>query len=190
MFDPTPAPVTRELLQTREIVCRGYKRSDGLLEIEGELRDVTVESTDLPFHQVPAGGAIHDMRLVMTVDKDLVIQQVAAAMDAAANPYCFGAVASYPDLSGIRIGPGFRKRVIEAVGRAKGCTHLTELVERMANAAMQTQFSVNRAENTRRVAAGGSKVPATKPWVIGTCYGYREDGEAVRIVWPNGFQTK
>jgi hypothetical protein len=72
------------------------------------------------------------------------------------------------------------------VGGVKGCTHMTELLERMASTAMQTMFSTYRAEATRRRQTATEQVIAVRPWVIGTCHAYREDGDAVRLLWPEG----
>ena len=73
MLMSTPPNVpSRGLLHTRKIVCTGYARSDGLFDIEGHLRDISTEGTDLFFKEVAAGGDIHAMRVVMTVDADMV----------------------------------------------------------------------------------------------------------------------
>ncbi|UVE17120.1 DUF2889 domain-containing protein [Pseudomonas sp. LS44] len=176
---------SRELLHTREIVCRGYLRSDGLFDIEGQLVDSTGAPTDLPFHTVAAGGAIHDMRLVMTLDADMVIQQIAADTATGASPFCGEISSAYASLQGLKIGPGFKQQVKARVGGTQGCTHITELVERMASTAMQTMFSLIRAQASKRRASGEQSV-TVRPWVVGTCHAYREDGEAVRLLWPQG----
>ena len=36
---PLPDPVPREPLHTRRVECRGYRRADGLWDIEGHLVD-------------------------------------------------------------------------------------------------------------------------------------------------------
>lgn len=177
---------TRTLLHTREIICKGYQRSDGLLDIEGCLVDLTNEPTDLPFHRVPQGGAIHDMRLVMTLDADMVIQQINAVTATGASQFCGEASAVYSRLVGLKIAAGFKQKTKAIIGGSKGCTHLTELLERMASTAMQTMFSIYRAEASHRRATATQKVIAVRPWVIGTCHAYREDGDAVRLLWPEG----
>lgn len=123
-------PLTRTLLHTREIICKGYQRSDGLLDIEGRLLDLTNEPTDLPFHQVPGGGAIHDMHLVMTLDTDMVIQNITATTAVGASQFCAGAAPVYSRLQGLKITKGFKQQMKTIVGGTSGCTHLTELLER------------------------------------------------------------
>ena len=183
--EPADAP-NRTLLHTREIICKGYLRSDGLFDVEGRLQDLTNEPTDLPFHRVPQGGTIHDMRLVMTIDADMVIQHITAVTTTGASQFCGEAAAVYSGLAGLKIAAGFKKNMKAIVGGATGCTHLTELLERMANVAMQTLFSTYRTEATRRRETGEQQVIAVRPWVIGTCHAYREEGDAVRLLWPEG----
>jgi hypothetical protein len=176
----------RILLHTREITCKGYQRSDGLFDIEGRLQDLTNEPTDLPFHHLGHGGTIHDMRLVMTFDADMVIRHVTAQTATGASPFCAGAAPAYSALVGLTIASGFKQKLKAIVGGANGCTHMTELLERMASTAMQTIFSTYRTEAARRRAASAQREIAVRPWVIGTCHAYREDGEAVKLLWPQG----
>lgn len=182
---PNESP-TRTLLHTREIICKGYQRSDGMFDIEGRLVDLTNEPTDLPFHRVPSGGAIHDMRLVMTLDADMVIQHISAVTATGASQFCGEAAAAYSRLTGLKIASGFKQKMKAIVGGVSGCTHMTELLERMASTAMQTIFSTYRAEAARRRATSTEQVVAVRSWVIGTCHAYREDGDAVRLLWPQG----
>ena len=185
MTTTTPA-LTRTLLHTREIICRGYQRSDGFLEIEGRLQDLTNAPTDLPFHRVGEGGTIHDMRLVMTVDTDMVIQHIEATTEVGASPFCTEISSAYAGLQGLKIAAGFKRKMKDIVGGANGCTHLTELLERMANTAMQTLFSTYRAQASLRAVTGEQRPVAVRPWVVGTCHAYREEGDAVRLLWPQG----
>ncbi|PNB73529.1 molybdopterin-guanine dinucleotide biosynthesis protein MobB [Pseudomonas sp. GW456-E7] len=178
--------MTRTLLHTREIVCKGYQRSDGVFDIEGRLQDLTNEATDLPFHHVPHGGTIHDMRLVMTLDADMVIQNIEATTATGATPFCAEASVVYSRLRGLKIAAGFKKNMKAIVGGSIGCTHLTELLERMASTAMQTMFSAYRTAASQGRASGTEQVVAVRSWVIGTCHAYREDGDAAKLLWPQG----
>ncbi len=104
---PASSAVERRLLHTREVVCHGYRRADGLYDIEGRMRDLTAEGTWMIFHGLEAGEAIHDMRLVLTIDTELVIHRAEAFMDSTATPYCGPAAEAYGQLVGLKIGPGF-----------------------------------------------------------------------------------
>lgn len=175
---------TRQLLHTRNITCTGYLRSDGLFDIEGRLLDTKGCDTDLPFGIIAAGGALHQMTIVMTVDADLVIQHVEARSEVVPAPYCKQISHAYAALKGLKIGAGFKKRVAERVGGEQGCTHLTELLGPMATTLIQTTAPVFREQlRLREAEEPGFKRP--KHWVIGTCHTYRVDGEAVRTHWPD-----
>lgn len=186
MTATSPDLPVRTLLHTREIICKGYQRSDGLFDIEGRLLDLTNEPTDLPFHRVPSGGAIHDMRLVMTLDSEMVIVSITALTATGASQFCGEAAAAYSRLVGLKIAAGFKQKMKAIVGGTSGCTHMTELLERMASTAMQTMFSTYRSQASQRRASGAQQVVAVRPWVIGTCHAYREEGDAVRLLWPQG----
>jgi hypothetical protein len=74
--------VRRELLHTRGIEIRGYKREDGLYDVEGHLVDTKPYDFKLAAGVRPAGEPVHGMWLRITVDRTLVIVDAAAAMDA------------------------------------------------------------------------------------------------------------
>lgn len=173
----------RRLLHRREIAFQGYLRDDGLLDIEARLQDITAVATPMPFGDLAAGDTIHDMCLTVTVDAELHIRSVRAVTAAGATPYCAEINGAYAGLAGLRIGPGFKQQVKERVGGIKGCTHLTELMNGLANAAMQTWFSLRREAGARQRRADAS-APLPRPFVVGTCHPYRLDGEATQVIWP------
>lgn len=177
--------VTRELLHTRKVQFDGYLRSDGLYEIEARIQDIARVGTALPFGSIEPGRSIHDMQMAMTVDGDMVIRSMRAVTLAGATPFCAAANAAYASLAGLKIGPGFKKQVKARVGGALGCTHLTELVDGMGTAFMQTWFYPRRAQMAR-VRKEQPEALQPRPWVIDTCHAYRSEGEAVQVVWPPG----
>ena len=67
--------VERELLHTRRVRYEGYKRADGLWDIEAHLTDVKNHDYKLKTGVRRAGQPIHDMWLRITVDR---IQQEVA----------------------------------------------------------------------------------------------------------------
>ncbi|MNJ26427.1 hypothetical protein D3C77_209100 [compost metagenome] len=74
-------------MHTREILCQGYLRSDGLLDIKGRLRDVPAHTSEPPFFRVEADQPVHDMRLVMTLEDEMVIQAIVATPTLGQRPY-------------------------------------------------------------------------------------------------------
>lgn len=180
---PEPA-AHRKLLHTREIVCEGYLRDDGRIDIEGRLRDLTAAQAQLAFHAVEAGGAIHDMRLVMTIDMDMHIHQLRALTAAGPTPFCAEINAAYDALQGLRIGAGFKRQVRERVGGAAGCTHLTEMVSTMAGTAVQVVLAMRREQHGS--TRGFSDDRGKGHWIVDTCHAYRSDGQAIRFLMGNG----
>ena len=123
------------------------------------------------------------MRLTVTLDADLVIQDVAAQTDTAPTPWCTDANPAYAVLKGLKIGPGFTRQVKALLGGTKGCTHLTELLGPLATTAMQTWFAVRRETGSMR-ALHEAEGPLPRPHVVDTCQAYRAEGQAIQVIWP------
>ena len=67
---PLSPPQERELLHSRDIVLRGYRRADGLYDIEAQLTDTKsygFGNRDRGY--IEAGEPIHGMWLRLTVDE-------------------------------------------------------------------------------------------------------------------------
>ncbi|MEF9897494.1 MAG: DUF2889 domain-containing protein [Pseudomonas sp.] len=174
-----PGQAKRRLLHTRQVICTGFERDDGMFDIEGRLLDTKAVDTDFPYGTVQANGVLHYMRVTMTVDRGLVIRKIYAVSEQAPTPVCDQINRAYSALVGISIGPGFRKRVAERVGGVKGCTHLTELLGPMATTAVQTMAPLMRMQQRQRAAQDPAyQLPGH--WVIGTCHAYHPDGDAAR----------
>lgn len=170
-----PEPEARERIHTRSIVCRGFRRTDGLFDIEGRFIDTR------PFAYVsdsrgdtPAGKALHHMQVRITLDNKRVIQSLVSAMPATPHWGCPEVNTNFQRIVGLSIGKGFKQALRERLGGIEGCTHVIGLLEAMAASALQT-FSSNL--NVPRKA--GEERPVTV-WkveaLIDTCYSYRADG--------------
>ncbi|MCY1293377.1 DUF2889 domain-containing protein [Pseudomonas jinjuensis] len=183
---PTHQP-GRRLLHTRQVTCTGYLRDDGLIEVEGRLLDTKPSDMVDVYRTVRAGEPLHQMRVVMVVDEEFVIRKVSAVTEAAPTPECPGIASAYAALEGLRIGPGFTRRVKERMGGIQGCTHLTELLGPMATTLYQSSMPLQvEAMRQRAVAEPGYEPP--RPFVIGACHAYRADGEPARRLqeqWSN-----
>lgn len=176
-----PANASRQPVHTRQVVCTGYVRDDGLLEIEGRLLDTRARHSSLFFKDVPAGNAIHAMRVVVTVDQELVVRHIEAQTDTGPTPYCAQINAAYQRLVGIAFRGGFMKDVKARLGGPNGCTHLTELLGPIATTAVQTRMalqSAGRAPAGTRPSGDDVRVSAMRD----TCYAWRENGEVMQIV--------
>ncbi|MOA31164.1 hypothetical protein D3C78_1523070 [compost metagenome] len=120
------------------------------------------------------------MHIVMTVDADFVIHDVRTRSEATPTPYCGVNNTVYEALRGLRIGSGFKKQLAERVGGVKGCTHLNELLGRMATSVYQTVSLLEYDAEYRK--ANPDFRPSLQEWIVGTCHAYREDGDVVRIL--------
>jgi hypothetical protein len=173
-----PASTGRRQVHLRRITCTGFQREDGLWDIEGRLTDTKPEAVSLPEREVAADEAIHDMLVCLTIDREFVIR--AAWARTLSGPYrvCGEINASYGQLVGVRIEPGFTQNVKRLFRGVLGCTHLTELLPPMATTAYQVLW-------TERSKARDSAATGTSP--LGGCHALRLDGEVVRLHFSEGF---
>src|ERR1700754_4725190 len=70
----------RRAMHTREVICRGYLRDDGLWDIEGSITDVKAYS--VPDSQTVAGEPVHHMLMRLTIDNDFVVHDVEVSTEA------------------------------------------------------------------------------------------------------------
>ena len=173
-----PLPVTeveRELTHTRRVRYEGYKRADGLWDIEAHLLDTKNHDFHLKTGVRRAGQAIHDMWLRVTIDRELNIVDAQASMDAVPYPGgCETIPPAYRKLIGLNLVRGFRKKSWEQLGSIKGCTHLTELLAGLPTAAIQT-FAGEMPEEGEHGA---------KPFQLDQCHALQTDGETVKRWYP------
>ena len=173
---PLSKPVPRRHRHTRQIDCAGYRREDGLWDIEGHLVDTKPYAyVDRDAKEVAPQSPIHDMWIRLTIDMEMLIHQAEAKTDASPYPICAAVNPDFSLLEGITIGPGWIKIVMQRMGGALGCTHLVELLRPVATTAYQTQFEARR-ENTQ---------PGHPPAMLNTCYALSAKNDVVRVHWPD-----
>lgn len=178
---PLPEPVPREPVHTREVQCRGYRRADGLWDIEGRLVDTkTYPFTNAFRGEIPPGEPLHAMWLRLTVDDELVVRDVVAVTDAGPYAVCPAITPAFATLKGLRIGPGWRREVLGRLGGVKGCTHLVELLWPLATAAYQTVYPILARE---RPAVTQDQPPAH----LDSCHALARDGDVVRRHHPRWY---
>lgn len=183
---PLSPPKKRKLLHTREIVCQGFLRDDGLMEVEASLVDT--KPFDFPNKDrgghIKAGEALHGMSIRIALDDQFVIKEAEAVMDDTPYNYCKSVATIFSKLVGIRITSGWRGKVREVMGGAKGCTHLTELLGPMATTAFQTLVSMNGPADEEH--------PHTEyvPYLINSCHTHAEDSPVVEMNWPEFYKPK
>ena len=171
-------PAARKHLHTRTISCEGFEREDGLFEIEAQIVDQKTYAVDEPIRgHRPAGAHVHDMQVRLTLERDMTVRAIEVATNHAPYDICPSVAPGYQALVGAKIGGGWRKAVTEAVGRTKGCTHISELLMPMATVAFQTM-------GNWKPAPASSPEAAHKPAFIDGCKAWASDGPVVKKLFP------
>lgn len=178
---PLPVPADRELIQTRRIEVSSYRRNDGQWDVEGRLVDTAAFAIPNKFRgEIAAGEPIHDMNLRLTLNENVEITEVAAAMDSVPYAICPAIEGAFQKLKGIRIGPGWNSRVRELLGGVQGCIHMVDLLRPVGTVGFKT---VKReAGKLDREAAARSDA---EPYQINTCHTHASDGPVVKERWPH-----
>jgi Protein of unknown function (DUF2889) len=197
---PLPSPQPREAIHTRAIEINGYRRADGLYDLEAHLTDTkTFGQTNYDRGYIAAGEPVHDMWLRLTVDDAMQIVGVDAVSDKTPYVMCPAAAPNFSRLIGLRIKAGFLRDANQLVGGSMGCTHLRELLQQMATTAFQTINPTKVRQEMR--AEGVDDVPGSDktdaritekmggpPKILNTCLAYADNGPLVKRRWPNLYQ--
>ena len=124
-----------------------------------------------------AGEPIHDMLIRLTLDGDMTVQAAEASTESSPFSMCGDVTQAFSKLVGLKVGPGWRKAVAQAMGGVHGCTHLRDLVMGpLAVTAFQTIFPARKKR--------GNPGPGKKSPLIDSCYAFRTDGPVVQARWP------
>jgi hypothetical protein len=172
---PLAPAVDRTPLHQRCIDLHGYRRADGAFDIEGRLVDT--KGYDQPLlgsdRVVPAGEAVHDMSVRLTVSEQLVVLAVAASSDATPFAICPEAASTLQAVVGLRVGPGWTQAIKQRLGGVKSCTHLAEMLITMGTAAYQTVVPYNRLHGAE---TDGFQLEKK----VDSCYAYAAGRDVVR----------
>ena len=100
---PLSPPPGRELLHSRDIVLRGYRRADGLYDIEAQLTDTkSYGSANRDRGYIDAGEPIRRMWLRLTVDEERRVVASEAASDHTPYAVSPSAAPNFSRLAGLR----------------------------------------------------------------------------------------
>jgi Protein of unknown function (DUF2889) len=166
--------VPRDPIHARHIDCRGYRRSDGLWDIEGHLTDAKSYGFANAFRgEIAPGEPIHDMWLRLTLDNELTVIRAKAVTAAGPFAVCPAITPAFAKLEGLKIGPGWRRAVQARLGGVQGCTHLVELLGPLATTAYQT---IHAWRARHEPEAASDRVPS----LLDSCHALARDGEVVR----------
>jgi hypothetical protein len=174
----TPA-LPRSRLHLRRVSYQGYRRADGLFDIEAFLTDTKDHDVTLLSGLRPAGEPVHDMQVRVTIDRDFTIHAIEAHTDRMPYPGSCDAIhPSYEKLVGANLVSGFRKRLHDELGSVRGCTHITELLGYLPTAAVQTFAGLRRREDDG----------PGKPFQLDRCHALETTGDAVRRYYPKWYR--
>jgi hypothetical protein len=176
-----PVPeVERELLHTRRIRYEGYRRADGLWDIEGHLTDIKNHGYALKTGVRRAGQPVHSMWLRLTIDRALNVVDAEASADAVPYPGgCEKIAPFYRQLIGLNLGRQFRKKARELLGGVRGCTHLTEMLAGMPTAAIQSFAGEMKEEQD----------DGSRPFQLDQCHALETTTETVRKWYPKWYRA-
>lgn len=182
---PLPPPSERELLTRRTITCEGFRRTDGLFDIEGRLVDTRGVVHDYGWRPpIAPGGSIHEMLVRMTVDGDGKIVAMVGVTDAAPYPTCREVAPNLERLVGLTVAGGFKQTMRQRVGRTAGCTHIVTLLEAMANNAVQTLAAAVRSKGSHAVFQRFGVRDRSRHPLLDTCHTYAASSPIVAEIWP------
>ncbi|MBP2292260.1 DUF2889 domain-containing protein [Azospirillum rugosum] len=188
---PLSEPAAREPIHTREVTCRGFRRADGLWDIEGHLTDVKAyEFTTEQRGQILPGDPVHGMWIRLTVDDSLTVRAVEAVTEKSPYRTCGAVLPNFQRLVGLKIATGWTRAVKERLGGVQGCTHLVELLGPVATTAFQTIYPILAREQAAKAKSGetGEAMLSTKrPVLLNTCHIFDSNGEVVRKNWPDHY---
>lgn len=175
-----PPSVARVRAHTRRIEVEGYRREDGLLELDASLTDVKDADYPLASGVRRAGEPVHLMHVRITLDADFTIVHAEASSERVPYPGgCDTIGPKYARLKGLNLVRGFRRTVSEMFDGVSGCSHLTELLYSLPTAAIQT-FATFRRESDDQLG---------KPFQLDRCHALDTSSETVRRYYPRWYRT-
>lgn len=186
-----PPAVPREAIHTRRYEFQGYRRHDGLWDIEGRLTDTKTYGFDNEHRgTVAPGDPIHDMVIRLTLDDAFKVHDIEAVTLDGPYAICPTITPNFKRIIGLTVGAGWRRKVREKVGGVEGCTHLAEMLGAMATAAFQTIFPVLARESAEKSAEKNKTEPRRRPVLLDSCHAFRSDGPLAQHYWPDHYTGK
>ncbi|MBI1205856.1 MAG: DUF2889 domain-containing protein [Azospirillum sp.] len=181
-------PSERSDIHTRTVTCRGYRRADGLWDIEGHLTDVKSYGFANDFRgTIEPGDPIHEMWIRLTVDDAFLVRAIEVVTDKGPFSICPDITANFQCLVGLSIAAGWTRAIKERLGGVRGCTHLVELLGPVATTAFQTVFPILSRERAERRKRHPEEPPLARPVLLDTCHVFDSNGAYVKRHWPEHY---
>lgn len=179
---PLPSStVTRTRLHMRRIALEGWRRDDGLWDIEARLTDTKDHDYTIASGTRLRGEPVHDMQVRVTIDRDFNIVAAEASSDAVPYPGgCDTIAPAYRQIVGLNLLRGFRRAVAGMFDTVRGCSHITELLLALPTAAIQTFAS--DMKDTEGLDPNG------KPFQLDRCHALDTGSETVQRYYPRWYR--
>jgi hypothetical protein len=176
---PLHPPAPRERLHLRRVSYEGFRRDDGLFDIDATLVDTKDHVYPLATGNRTPDQPVHSMQIRVTVNTHFDVIDIEAATDEMPYPgRCDRITPEYKKLIGANLLRGFRKAIAEHMGGVKGCTHLSELLSFLPTAAVQTFAGLKRETD-----GWADK----KPFQLDACHALDTRGETVQLFYPKWY---
>jgi hypothetical protein len=169
--------IQKEKIHTRNIIADGFRRNDGLYELEASISDCK----HYEFHndyigKVKPGQFFHNMKIQMVLDASLTIIDIKAETLASPFEMCPKITSNYKKLKGIKIDFGWPRSVRNIVGKTKGCTHITELLLYIGTVAIQTIYGDKQNHVSKKSKFGKG--------LINSCHAWAESSPVTKKYFP------
>ena len=176
---PLSSPAARERLHLRRVSYEGFRRDDGLFDIEAHITDHKDRDYKLAMGTRSKDIPVHNMWARVTIDRRFEVIDIEAVTDEMPYPgQCNRIGPEYKKMIGSNLLKGFRKSIAENMGGVKGCTHLSELLGYLPTAAVQTFAGIKNEAET---------VDGKKPFQLDSCHALATNTETVRVYYPKWF---
>lgn len=175
-----PAAVGRTRKHTRSITFEGFRRDDGLWDIEARLVDVKDQDLNLRSGVRKAGEPVHDISVRVTIDSAMNVIDVVACADY--TPFmgvCEQILPDYRQIIGLNLFKGFLKSIKHLFGDTRGCAHLSELLMAVPTAAFQTFAGEMKHGESEK-----------KPFHLDRCHALATNSDVVRRFYSRWYRDQ
>ena len=178
---PLPPPAPRTENHRRSVVYESFLREDGLWDIDATVRDAKLFDYEDLERGLLGDRFLHDISARVTFDAGMIVREAAHGMNAIPYAFCAGGGDNLGALVGASLARGWRKRVAEALGATRGCTHLREMLGGVPTVAFQTLSAWAEHGRPKREATAGL---TERPFYLGACHALALDGPVVETWFP------
>ena len=176
---PLSSPAARERLHLRRVSYEGFRRDDGLFDIEAHITDHKDRDYKLAMGTRSKDIPVHNMWARVTIDRRFEVIDIEAVTDEMPYPgECNRIGPEYKKLIGSNLLKSFRKCIAENMGGVKGCTHLSELLGYLPTAAVQTFAGIKNEADS---------LDGKRPFQLDSCHALATNTETVRVYYPKWF---